>query len=201
MLAREASLTVANTSQHLQVLRAARLVEAEKTGLFVTYRLADQAVCDFLRSMRTLAESRLAEVEQITSRFLQGRQGMEPISRESLLERVQEGTVTVLDVRPLEEYRAGHILGAISIPLEELNRRLSELPRGKEIVAYCRGPYCVLAIEAVEVLRSKGFRAARLEDGVPDWRASGYPVAAGDEGLREDAQDGSRHELRERSRT
>ena len=182
VLAKEASLTVANASQHLRLLHAARLVDAEKAGLFVTYRVAEQKVAEFFRSMRVLAETRLAEVEQITHRFLQGREGMEPVDRESLLKRAQTGEVTVLDVRPVEEYRAGHIPGAVSIPLHELERHLSELPRDQEIVAYCRGPYCVLAIRAVEVLRSKGFRAVRLEDGPLDWRASGFPIAVGDAG-------------------
>ncbi len=178
-LAREAGLSVANASQHLQVLRAARLVETEKIGVFVHYRLADQAVCDFVRAMRLLAESRLAEVEQTKRRFLQGREGMEPMNRDSLLKRVRTGAVTVLDVRPEEEYVAGHIPGAISIPLKDLERRLSELPRNQEIVAYCRGPYCVLAIQAIEILQRKGFRALRLEDGVQDWRARGLAVAVG----------------------
>jgi rhodanese-related sulfurtransferase len=181
VLAKEAGLTVANASQHLQVLRAARLVEAEKEGLFVTYRLADQAVCEFFRAMRVLAESSLAEVEQIKRRFLEGREGMEPVDRDALLKRAREGAVAVLDVRPVEEYRAGHIPGAISIPLKELERRLSELPRGQEIVAYCRGPYCVLAVQAVEMLRAKGFNAVRLEEGIQDWRAMGFSVAVGEE--------------------
>jgi rhodanese-related sulfurtransferase len=163
----------------LQVLRSARLVETEKVGVFVRYRLADQAVCEFVRAMRLLAESRLAEVEQTKRRFLQGKEGMEPVNRDSLLKRVRTGAVVVLDVRPEEEYLAGHIIGAISIPLQDLERRLSELPRNQEIVAYCRGPYCVLAIQAVEILRRKGFQAVRLEDGVQDWRAMGLPVAVG----------------------
>jgi rhodanese-related sulfurtransferase len=181
VLAKEASLTVANASQHLQVLRAARLVEAEKEGLFVTYRLADQAVCEFFRAMRVLAESSLAEVEQIKRRFLEGREGMEPVDRDALLKRAREGAVAVLDVRPVEEYRAGHIPGAISIPLKELERHLFELPRDQEIVAYCRGPYCVLAVQAVEMLRAKGFNAVRLEEGIQDWRAMGFSVAVGEE--------------------
>jgi rhodanese-related sulfurtransferase len=181
VLAKEASLTVANASQHLQVLRAARLVEAEKEGLFVTYRLADQAVCEFFRAMRVLAESSLAEVEQIKRRFLEGREGMEPVDRDALLKRAREGAVAVLDVRPVEEYRAGHIPGAISIPLKELERHLFELPRDQEIVAYCRGPYCVLAVQAVEMLRAKGFNAVRLEEGIQDWRAMGFSVADGEE--------------------
>ena len=181
VLAKETGLTVANASQHLQVLRAARLVEAEKEGLFVTYRLADQAVCEFFRAMRVLAESSLAEVEQIKRRFLEGREGMEPVDRDALLKRAREGAVAVLDVRPVEEYRAGHIPGAISIPLKDLQRHLSELPRDQEIVAYCRGPYCVLAVQAVEMLRAKGFNAVRLEEGIQDWRAMGFSVAIGEE--------------------
>jgi rhodanese-related sulfurtransferase len=178
-LASEADLGVANTSQHLKVLRTARLVEAEKEGLFVTYRLADRAVCDFFRSLRELAESRLAEVREMAQSLLQGREGMEPIDRQALLRRVRKGEVTVLDVRPVEEYQAGHIRGALSVPLKELARRLSELPRDREIVAYCRGPYCVLAVEAVGLLRARGFQAVRLEDSVLDLRAQGFPVADG----------------------
>jgi rhodanese-related sulfurtransferase/DNA-binding transcriptional ArsR family regulator len=180
-LARETGMTIANTSRHLQVLRAARLVEAEKEGLFVTYRLADEAVCEFFRSMRILAEDRLAEVERITRHFLEGREGLEPVDRGALLERVREGEVIVLDVRPNEEYRAAHIPGAISVPLKELESHLSKLPKNQEIVAYCRGPYCVLAIQAVEMLRSRGFNAVRLEDGVQDWRARGFGITIGEE--------------------
>ena len=180
-LSKDTGLTVANASQHLQVLRTARLVEAEKTGIYVTYRLADQMVCEFFRSMRVLAENRLAEVEQIKRQFLEGKEGMEPVDKDALLKRVREGAVTVLDVRPPEEYQAGHIPGAISIPLIELELRLSGLPRDKEVVAYCRGPYCVLAIQAVELLRARGFHALRLEEGIQDWRAMGFSVAVGDE--------------------
>jgi len=161
VLAKETGLTVANASQHLQVLRAARLIEAEKMGLYVTYRLADQMVCEFFLSMRVLAEKRLAEVEQIKRQFLEGRKGMEPVDRDALLKRVCEGTVT-------------------SIPLKELKRRLSKLPSDQEIVAYCRGPYCVLSIQAVELLRKKGFNAVRLEEGIQDWLAMGFSVAVGD---------------------
>jgi rhodanese-related sulfurtransferase len=180
VLAKEAGMSMANASQHLHVLRAARLVEAQKEGVFVTYRLADQAVCEFFRAMRVLAEDRLAEVEQIKRQYLEGREGMEPVDRDALLNRVRQGEVTVLDVRPAEEYLAAHIPGAISIELEELERRLSELSRDTEIVAYCRGPYCVLSIQAVEILRKKGFRAVRLEEGMQDWRAMGFPVAVGE---------------------
>ncbi len=181
VLAKESGLTVANASQHLQVLRTTRLVEAEKVGLFVSYRLADQAVCEFFRAMRMLAESRLAEVEQIKRRFLEGREGMEPVDRDALIKRVREGEVIVLDVRPFEEYNAGHIPGSISIPLKELKRHLSELSHDQEIVAYCRGPYCVLAIQAVEMLRANGFDAVRLEEGIQDLRAMGFPIAVGEE--------------------
>jgi rhodanese-related sulfurtransferase len=181
VLSKESGLTIANASQHLQVLRGARLVEAEKEGLHVIYRLADQTVCEFFRAMRILAESRLAEVEQIKRRFLEGREGMEPVNREALLELVQEEAVTVLDVRPVEEYKAGHIPGALSLPLKELELRLSELPRDQEIVAYCRGPYCVLSIQAVEMLRAKGFQAVRLEEGIQDLRAMGFPIAVGED--------------------
>jgi rhodanese-related sulfurtransferase len=181
VLAKESNLGLPNTSQHLKTLRAARLVEAEKSGLFVTYRLADEQVCQFFRSLRNLAETRLTEVREITREFLADRQGLEPVDRDALLTRVRQGVVTVLDVRPVEEYRAGHIQGALSIPLKELERRLSDLPRDRDVVAYCRGPYCVLAMEAVELLRARGFSAFRLVEGVQDWRAEGLPVAAGGE--------------------
>lgn len=180
VLAREAALSVANTSQHLRILHAARLVEARKEGLFVTYRLADQQVCGFYRTLRALAESRLAEIETIVRQFNNGREWMEPVKKQALLERVRRAEVIVLDVRPPEEYRAGHIPGAVSIPLKELKAQLSKLPRGREIVAYCRGPYCVLAVEAVKLLRARGFRAVRMEQGVPEWRAEGLPVAVGE---------------------
>lgn len=181
-LAQQAGQSLANTSQHLQVLRSARLVEGEKDGLYVTYRLADAKVCEFFQALRRLAETRLAEVERVTLEFLEKRGAMEPVDRASLIRRVRSGDVTVLDVRPPEEYRAGHIPGAISVPLSALKHRLAGLPRDREIVAYCRGPYCVLAIEAVDILRAHGFRALRLEDGVPDWRARGFTVAVGEEG-------------------
>jgi rhodanese-related sulfurtransferase/DNA-binding MarR family transcriptional regulator len=180
-LARATGLSVANTSQHLRLLHAARLVETRKDGLFVTYRLADQQVCEFYRALRALAENRLAEIEAIVRRFHDGRESMEPVEKKALLQRIRRADVIVLDVRPAEEYRAGHIPGAVSIPLKELKAHLSKLPRGREIVAYCRGPYCVLAVEAVKLLRGRGFQAVRLEDGVPEWRAHGWPVAMGDE--------------------
>jgi len=175
-LAKEAGLGLTNTSQQLKALREARLVAAEKSGLFVTYRLADEQVCEFFRTLRSLAESRLSEIGDITRRYMETRKDLEPVDREQLLAKVRDGAVTVLDVRPPEEYRAGHLPGALSVPLKDLERRLSELPHDREIVAYCRGPYCVLAMEAVEILRSRGFAAFRLEDGVSDWQARGFPV-------------------------
>jgi rhodanese-related sulfurtransferase len=135
-------------------------------------------VCQFFHSMRVLAENRLAEVELIKRRFLENREGMEPVDRNVLLQRVREGAVTVLDVRPEDEYRAGHIPGALCVPLDQLERLLSGLPREQEIVAYCRGPYCVLAVEAVEILRKFGFKAVRLEGGIQEWRAMGFTVEA-----------------------
>jgi rhodanese-related sulfurtransferase/predicted transcriptional regulator len=178
-LAQEAHLTMANASRHLQVLRAARLVEAEKEGVFVRYHLADEAVADFFRSLRVLAASRLAELDQISRQFFKDQDALEPVDRKALLARARKGLVMVLDVRPAEEYRSGHIAGAISIPLHELKDHLAELPRDQDIVAYCRGPYCVLAAQAVELLREHGFRVVRLEDGVADWRAHGLPVSVG----------------------
>ena len=179
-LARVAGLTLANASQHLKVLRQARLVEAEKRGIFVTYRVADEAVDDFYGALRGLAGTRLAEVQQIARALVEKRGSLEPVDRRRLLERVRAGKVTVLDVRPAEEYRAAHIAGAVSVPLKELEKRLGGLPKGRAIVAYCRGPYCLLAPDAVKLLRAWGYRAVALEDGVAEWRARGLPVTAGE---------------------
>ena len=178
-LARQAGQSLANTSRHLQVLRSARMVEGEREGLFVTYRLADDAVGSFFGALRRLAESRLAEVEQVRREFLESRGAMEPIERVELLERASRGQVTVLDVRPRDEYLAGHIPGAMSVPLDQLGAYLGRLPKDREVVAYCRGPYCVLALDAVDVLTDHGFTASRLEDGVAEWRAAGLEVAIG----------------------
>jgi len=175
-LASEAALSIANTSQHLQVLRRARLVETRKQGLRVYYRLGHPEVYDVARAVRGLAKARLAEVDQLVQIHLESRDDLEPVPREELLRRIRAGRAVVIDVRPREEYRAGHIPGAVSIPLGELDKRLSELPARKEIVAYCRGPYCVMAYEAVARLRARGRRARRLTDGFPEWRASGLPV-------------------------
>ena len=178
-LAQEAHQTIANTSRHLQILRAARLVETQKVGIFVQYRLAGETVAGFLRELRLLAASQLAELDQISRQFFAGSAVLEAVDRKTLLASVRKGAVTMLDVRPLDEYEAGHIAGAMSFPLAELKQRLAELPKEQEIVAYCRGPYCVLAAQAVELLREHGFRAVRLEDGVGDWRAHKLPVTVG----------------------
>lgn len=180
MLAQQAAISVANASQHLQILRAARLVDTEKKGLYVEYRLADIQVCEFFRSLRQIAASRLVEVEQVTRAFLNERGAMEAVRGDELLRRVRNGEVTVIDVRPIEEYSAGHIPGALSIPLSELKARLKNLPKDREVVAYCRGPYCVMAIEAVDLLRRKGYQAYRMEQGVMEWRARGWRVMSGD---------------------
>lgn len=175
-LAREADQSVANASQHLQVLRAARLVEAEKEGLFVTYRLAGDGVPELVRALRVVAERRITELDALTRAFLHGRGELEPVDEEELLDRVRRNEVTVIDVRPAEEWAAGHLAGAISMPLADLRRRMKELPKRKTIVAYCRGPYCVFALDAVKILRAAGHRAERLSEGVPDFRARGLRV-------------------------
>jgi rhodanese-related sulfurtransferase/predicted transcriptional regulator len=177
-LAREAALSIANTSRHLQILRGARLVETRKQGLRVYYRLAESEVFDVSRAVRSLAERRLADLGRLVQGHLDSRDELEAVPREELVRRVREGRAVVVDVRPVEEYRAGHIPGALSIPVAELDRRLAELPRRKEIVAYCRGPYCVMAYDAVARLRVRGLRARRLVEGLPEWRAAGLPVEA-----------------------
>ena len=180
-LARQTGQSVATTSHHLQVLRRARLVEAQKTGLYVTYRLADPQVSEFFLQLRSLAESRLTEIAQVTRQYLQERRAMEPVRSGDLVHRVRAGDVTLIDVRPREEYLAAHIAGAISVPLGDLKKRLRELPAERDIVAYCRGPYCVMALDAVDLLRRRGFRAHRLELGVPEWRAQGWRVETGND--------------------
>jgi rhodanese-related sulfurtransferase/DNA-binding transcriptional ArsR family regulator len=175
-LATQTSQSVAATSHHLQVLRRARLVDAEKAGLYVTYRLADAHVGAFLLELRGLAESRLAEIQHVTRQYLEQRGALEPVANDELVRRVRAGEVTLIDVRPREEYAAGHIAGALSVPLTELPKRWRELRKHRDIVAYCRGPYCVMALDAVELLRRKGFRAHRLEQGVCEWRSHGWRV-------------------------
>ncbi len=175
-LSQVAGLTVANTSQHLQYLRRAGLVTSHKRGLHVFYSVAGEDVIGLLRALRQTTERHIAEVDRIVSGYFNERDSLEPISRQELLARTKQGLVTVLDVRPREEYQAGHIPGAINLPLGDLKKRLKDLPKEQEIIAYCRGPYCVLAFEAVAALRKKGFDARRLEEGYPEWKASGLPV-------------------------
>lgn len=175
-LARLSGMSVANTSQHLQMLRQSGLVNTRREGLYVHYRLAEPQVALLVEVLGKLAASQLAEVERLVQNYLTKKDQLEPIPRAELLKRVREGLVTVLDVRPPEEYDAGHVPGAINIPLKELEEHLEDLPRQQDIVAYCRGPYCVLAYEAVAQLREKGFKAHRLEDGYPEWKLAGLPV-------------------------
>ncbi len=174
-LSRQAGVSVANVSQHLQILRAANLVTAQKQGLFVEYRLADDDVARTLVILRQLAESRFSEMRRAAADFL-GEEDGEPVGARELMRRNAKGEVIILDVRPPEEYVAGHFPGAVSVPLPELTRRIGELPKRKEIVAYCRGPYCVMAAEAVAMLRKRGFRAHRLEEGVADWKLQGVRI-------------------------
>lgn len=182
-LARVSGLTVANASQHLRQLRQAGLVRARKQGLNVFYRLSGNEVIDLLDALRTSAERNLAEVNQLVQTYLTVKDDLEPVPRRALLERVREGLVTVLDVRPPEEYAAGHLPGAINIPMSELEQRLDELDPEQDVVAYCRGPHCILAFDAVAALRAKGRTAHRLQDGYPEWEREGLPV----ERKREDA--------------
>lgn len=180
-LAQELGLSLANTSQHLQALRQAALVESRKQGLYVYYRLADPAVSDLCRSVRTVAEHRLAELERLVRDHFGDRSAAQPVAMDELLKLARSTDVIILDTRPPGEYAAGHIAGALSVPIDELQRRLRQLPRDREYVAYCRGPYCVYADRAVEVLRAKGRRARRLLEGFPEWKAAGLPVHLGAE--------------------
>ncbi|GMQ93679.1 MAG: metalloregulator ArsR/SmtB family transcription factor [Acidimicrobiia bacterium] len=179
VLAQTASMGVTSTSAHLKVLREARLVETRREGTRVFYRMADETVCGFFSSLRALASDRYAEVNQLMQDYFEARDELDPVGRAELIARADDESVIVLDVRPGEEYEAGHIPGAISMPLEELEQRLSSLRKDAEIVAYCRGPYCVLAPQALELLHSHGFAARRLEDGLPEWRQAGLPVTVG----------------------
>jgi rhodanese-related sulfurtransferase/DNA-binding transcriptional ArsR family regulator len=175
-LAQETGMSVANASQHLQVLRAAQLVEVRREGVYSYYRLADEGVFHLWQALRQVGEARLAEIDRIVQTYLHDRRLLQPISARELLQRLAEGNIILLDVRPVEEYAAGHLPQALSIPLPELEVRLPELSREQDIVAYCRGPYCVFADEAVALLRARGYHARRLEEGLPDWRALGFPV-------------------------
>jgi rhodanese-related sulfurtransferase len=175
-LATEIGLSLANASQHLQALRQAALVESRKDGLYVSYRLADPAVIDLCTALRIVAEHRLADLERLVREHFGDRSDAEPVQMDELLKRARSENVVILDTRPATEYAAGHIVGAISVPVDDLQQRLRQLPKRKEYVAYCRGPYCVYADRAVEILRSTGRRARRLLEGFPEWRAAGFPV-------------------------
>jgi rhodanese-related sulfurtransferase len=176
-LAARGNLTLANTSRHLQLLRHAALVAGRRDGKRVYYRLAgDEVVVALLSALSRVGERNSAEIARVMASYFRARDELEPISREELLDRVRTGTATALDVRPEDEFGNGHISGAINIPLAQLERRLAELPAGVEIVAYCRGPWCVLSFEAVAILRQRGFRVRRLEDGYPEWKMAGLPV-------------------------
>lgn len=176
-LAELTGMSVANASQHLQVLRAALLVQVRRDGAKVLYRLAGEAVFRAWQALRELGRQQLAELDHIVRTYLAERETLETVTADELLRRMRKGQLVLLDVRPAHEFRAGHIAGARSVPIRELQRRLSELPKRRDVVAYCRGPYCVYADEAVALLRRRGYRARRLDSGFPDWRAAGLPVA------------------------
>jgi rhodanese-related sulfurtransferase len=175
-LAYESALSMANASQHLQTLRQAHLVETRKEGVYVYYRLADPAVYDLWHSLRTVGEHQLSEIDRLVNAYMRHPEHLQAVSRDELATRLTSGEVVVVDVRPKSEYRQGHIAQALSIPVDELSARLAELPTTQDIVAYCRGPYCLFADEAVEILSTHGFTAARYVEGYPEWEAAGLPV-------------------------
>lgn len=175
-LAQVAGLSVANTSKHLQQLKAAGLVQGRRNGKHIRYRLADERVLDAVGNLRALAEAHIEAVDDLVTSYLRSRDALEPVPATTLLERARDGLVTVIDVRPPEEYAQGHIAGALNIPLDQLQTQLGELPRDREVVAYCRGPWCVLSFEAVARLRQAGIAAQRLEQGLPEWRRAGLPI-------------------------
>jgi rhodanese-related sulfurtransferase len=183
-LAEESGLTIANASRHLQVLKGARLVESERQGPMAIYRLADASVDIFFSALLKMAEGRLAEIDHIVKQFRNGKEDLEPRDRDSLLKAVRKGEVMVLDVRPREEFESAHLRGALSVPLRQLEKRISELPKGQKIAAYCRGPYCMFAVKAAEVLRRKGYDAVVLRDSVQDWKSMGFPVDSGPETMK-----------------
>lgn len=176
VLAQKAGLSVANTSQHLQQLRRAGLAATQRDGKFIYYRLADPAVLDLLAALHLIGERNLSEVQVVLNGYFHDRDTMEAISRTELLKRSRAGMVTILDVRPNDEFALAHVAGAINIPMGDLEKRIAELDPSIEIVAYCRGPYCVFSFEAVSLLRKRGFRIRRLEDGLPEWQAAGLPI-------------------------
>jgi rhodanese-related sulfurtransferase/DNA-binding transcriptional ArsR family regulator len=176
VLAQMTGLSMANCSKHLQALRAAGLVQARKEGLRVYYALAGDDVVRLYSALQHVAENRVAEVEKIVREWLRHKDAMEAVAPAELLDRARKGLVVVIDVRPAEEYAAGHVPGAINVPIEQLESRLAKLPKRKEVVAYCRGPYCLMSFDAVRTLRERGIKARRLENGFPEWRAAGLPV-------------------------
>ncbi|OGC00791.1 ArsR family transcriptional regulator [candidate division KSB1 bacterium RBG_16_48_16] len=175
-LARQVGMTIANTSRHLQVLKTARLIQSRREGVRIFYRLADDDVFQCWKNLQSLAENRIAEIREVTKLFFDERDKMEPINRDELWNRIRNHDVTVIDVRPPEEYRQAHIPAALSIPLAELKERLDEIPHEHEVVAYCRGPYCVLSVEAVKILRDSGYKVSRLKDGMPEWKRASLPI-------------------------
>lgn len=179
VLSDRTGLSIPNASQHLQLLKHGGLIAGRREGKFVYYRLVDDSILDALAALRRVAERNVVEVDKIVRAYFDKRDDMEPVTRRQLLKLTSDGAVTVLDVRPADEFALGHVHGAINIPLRGLKRRLGELNPKQEIVAYCRGEYCVLAFEAVALLRAQGFKARRLEDGLPEWRAAGLPVITG----------------------
>src|SRR5262245_415398 len=179
MLGDRTGLSIANASQHLQHMRRAGLVANRRDGKFIYYRLADDSVLNLLSSLHGIAERNLAEVERLVRNYFHARDELEPITREELLRRSRTREIAILDVRPEDEFALGHVPGAVNIPLRELEARLAELDHAQEIVAYCRGPYCLLSYEAVAALRARGFKVRRLEDGLPEWRAAGLPIVTG----------------------
>lgn len=175
-LAKVSGLSIANASQHLQQLRQAGLVTSRKDGIRVLYRLTGEDVVSLLGALQHTAERHIAEVGSLINSYYTARDGLEPLSREELMTRLNEGSVTVLDVRPREEYEAGHVAGAVNVPLEDIERHLRDLPEGREVVAYCRGTWCVLSFDAMVALRKRGIAARRLEEGYPEWKAAGLPI-------------------------
>jgi len=175
-LSERAGLSIANASQHLRLMRRAGLLASRRDGKYILYRLSDPAVLDLVAALHRVGERNVAEVREVVVGYFHERDALEPVSRKELARRLKDGLVTVLDVRPEDEYTAGHLPQAVNIPLRDLARRLREIPKNREVVAYCRGPYCVLAFEAVALLRNRGFKVRRLEDGYPEWKAAGLPV-------------------------
>jgi rhodanese-related sulfurtransferase len=179
VLAQYVAMPIKNTSAHLRVLRQARLVETRREGTYVYYSLADDEVFTLLRALQALGHGRLADVQQVVQHYMDRHDQFEPVTLKELRRLLREDDVTVVDVRPAEEYEAGHIPGALSVPVAELKQRLREIPKNREVVAYCRGRYCIFSLEAVTLLRKHGYRARRAHEGMPDWKAAGLPVESG----------------------